>query len=56
VLSTGDGNIYAVQSDGQLLWYRYSEWMTGAAGGWLGREFVGTEWNLAKILANRIRL
>jgi len=55
VFSTGDGNIYAVQSDGQLFWYRYSEWTTGAAGGWLGREFVGTEWNLAKILANRIR-
>jgi hypothetical protein len=56
VFSTGDGNIYAVQPDGKLLWYRYSEWNTGAAGGWLGREFVGTGWHEVKILANRIRV
>ena len=51
----GNGIIYAIQADGQLLWYRHTGWQTGAntwANGGAPRT-IGTGWNrFVTVLAN----
>jgi Tachylectin len=52
VFSGGDGILYAVQDNGDLLWYRHDGWRDGsftwAAGS--GKR-VGTRWSSQQVFA-----